>query len=203
LPTGDEFARPHEVDAAEVHPASTEHFNEVLANVVDLREVAAHLVIQPRKEIGNQKNHPTPGASDRICVERRDQSLGDVHSAAWLESIVRKERRLLREDVREAAAALRVFCDPQKKINALLHRQRGSHHSKWSTKFSGTIDRPAHFALNRILSIGTLCIQKLVVFNANSLSLSGLCVTLLKVKHRVTDSRATAPVRSEVLPKHL
>lgn len=109
LVLADEVERPHELDVVEVHAAGAEYLDEVHADVVDPFHVAAHFVVQLRKDIGDVEDHCAARFDERVRVDGGGESLCNVHATARLKSVICAKCGVSPEKLVEAINALSIF----------------------------------------------------------------------------------------------
>jgi hypothetical protein len=119
-PAADLVGSPPKLDAVHAHAGRAPDLDEVVADVSDLREVAAHLVVHQRKPVRYPEDERAAGREASVHVHGLENALRDVHAPARLKAVVEAEAGLLVLEEQLPELPLR-----------LAARNRASCHRRW------------------------------------------------------------------------
>mmetsp|Transcript_17078 Transcript_17078/g.41991 ORF Transcript_17078/g.41991 Transcript_17078/m.41991 type:complete len:351 (+) Transcript_17078:1159-2211(+) len=94
-PLVDLLGGPDELHAAQVHAHRLPHLHHVLAHLLDLLQVAAHLVVHQREPVCDPELEVAARLGELVDVEALHHPLRDVHAARRLEPVVANRHGLL------------------------------------------------------------------------------------------------------------
>jgi len=117
---------PEELDALHVHARRLPHLDQVLADGLDLMQVAAHLVVHEREPVGDPEDERAADRRQLVHVDGLVQPLCDVHPTARLEAVVAREIWLLQQEILQVVDGLALLADAQHHLELTRELGRGS-----------------------------------------------------------------------------